>query len=416
MAERNWSENIEYRSSGLRSPSTVTELQEIVSSSAKVKALGTRHSFNRVADTEGIQVSTASLDLAASVDTATMTATVPGGWTYAEVSTALQSQGVALRNLGSLPHISLAGGTATGTHGSGNTNQVLAAEIAAVELVTADGSLATFDRSMSEFGAIAVGLGAFGIITRVTLDVVPTYLARQDLYKDTTWDVVLENLEDIMASAYSVNLHADFSATNVRTIWQKARVETNPDGVPIVSHVPDVRWGATRLDAEELDAGRTTTLAPEGPWNLRLAHFTPESSPSVGGDELQSEYFVDRAHGANALDALRGMGDRIDPHLWGAEIRTVAADTLWLSPAAGRDCLTIGFTWKKHPEEVKALLPDIEATLDPYAPTPHWGKLFAFERDYLVDVFPRLDDALDLAASMDPTGKWMNSYLAKLAV
>ena len=417
MTGMNWSENIRYEAAEVKAPTSIEELQEIVAGAAKVKALGTRHSFNRVADTPGgVQVTTADLGLEVSVDRDAMTATVPGGWSYSAVAAELQAQGVALRNLGSLPHISVAGATATGTHGSGDTNQGLAAEISGLEFVTADGSLQRFDRSSPQFSALPVGLGAFGIITRITLDVIPTYLVRQDQYRGASWTTVLDNLDEIMASAYSVNLHAGYSEMNTRTIWQKSLVPTDADGLPVIKDVPDELWGAPRLDAIELDPGRVTTLTVPGPWSERLAHFVPEGSPSAGGDELQTEYFVSRPDAVGAINALRQMGERIDPHLHGTEIRTVAADDLWLSPSVGRDCLSLGFTWKKHPKEVLALLPDIEAALAPFNPTPHWGKLFAMGRSELLERFDRLDDFLTLASTMDPDRTFFNPFLQRLAV
>jgi xylitol oxidase len=290
----------------------------------------------------------------------------------------------------------------------------LAAALCELELVTADGSLLHVDRTHPDFAAMAVGVGAFGIVTRMTLDVEPSYLVRQHLYKDASWDDVLDNLDEIFASAYSVNLHADFSASHTRTIWQKQRLETDASGTPILPDVPDERWGATRLDVADLDAGRVTPITVPGPWSERLAHFVPGGAPSKGGDELQTEYFVDRADAAAALQVLRGMGERIDPHLHGSEIRTVAADDLWLSPATGRNCLSIGFTWKKNVAEVTALLPHIEAALAPFAPTPHWGKLFAMGRGELEERFPRLDDFLDAVARMDPDGVFANPFLRRL--
>lgn len=416
MTEMNWSENIRYEAVAVRRPSSVGELQELVAGSSSVKALGTRHSFNEIADSPGgIQVSTANLDLEVSIDADAMTATVPGGWSYAAVVAALEAKGVALHNMGSLPHISVAGATATGTHGSGDTNRILAAVISGLDLVMADGSLMHVDRSQSELGAMAVGLGAFGVITQIKLDVEPSYFVRQDLYTGASWDTVLANLDEIMASAYSVNLHADFSSADTRTIWQKSRVNADASGEPVSAEVPDERWGAQRLAVTELEPGKVTTISTPGPWSERLPHFLPGSSPSAGGDELQTEYFVDRIDAVPAIEALRAMGERIDPHLHGTEIRTVAADDLWLSPATGRDCLSIGFTWKKHPAEVLALLPHVEAALAAFGPTPHWGKLFAFERHDLAARFTRLDEFLELAARLDPEGKFSNPFLRRLS-
>ena len=415
MVGWNWSKNIEYRASEVARPSTVAELSELVAAASKAKGLGTRHSFNRVADTSGLQIDTSQLDLSVSVDHERMTATVPGGWSYGAVAAALEAEGVALANMGSLPHISLAGGTATGTHGSGDTNQVLAAEVSGLELVTADGSVRRIDRSSPELAAVAIGLGAFGVIAEMTLDVEPSYLIRQDLYVMTTWDMVLENLDQIMASAYSVNLHCHYGTPDFRTIWQKSRVEVDAFGQPIEVDVPDMVWGARRWDTVEIEGDRLNPATIPGPWSERLAHFTPHGEPSARGDELQAEYFVDRGDAVVALDALRKIGHEIDPHLRGSEIRSVKGDELWLSPCVGRDCLSIGLTFKKHPAEVHALLPKIETALAPFEPTPHWGKLFACDRDALVDRFDRLDDFLALAAEFDPAGLFANDYLDRLS-
>ncbi len=416
MAGWNWSKNIEYKARELAHPTSIDELAELVAAASTGKALGTRHSFNRIADSAaGLQISTASLDLSVSVDRETMTATVPGGWTYGEVAACLHAEGVALPNMGSLPHISVAGGTATGTHGSGNTNQILAAAISGIELVTADGSVRSFDRSSPELPALAVGLGAFGIITQVTLEVEPSYLMRQDLYRNTTWGHVLENLDEVLASAYSVNLHCHYGVDEFRTIWQKSRIAVDGSGEPVDVEVPDIAWGAERWDTIAIEGDRLNPATIPGPWHERLPHFTPQGEPSARGDELQTEYFVGRSDAVAALEALRRMGDDIDPHLRGSEIRSVKGDGLWLSPCVGRDCLSIGFTWNKHPEEVEALLPKIEEALRPFAPTPHWGKLFAMERAELLDRFRRLDDFFTLAHALDPAGTFSNEFLQRLS-
>jgi xylitol oxidase len=413
----NWSESVTYAAAELRRPGSVEALQELVAAAPRVKALGTRHSFTDVADSPGgVLVDTSALDVGGVVvDHGAMTASVPGSWSYAAVAEALEAEGVALHNMGSLPHISVAGGTATGTHGSGDGNRVLAAAIRGLELVTADGSLLRVGVDDPRLPAMAVGLGAFGVMTRVTLQVEPSYWVRQHLYKEASWADVLANLDDVFASAYSVNLHANFSPASTRTIWQKERLATDAGGDLVLPDVADVRWGASRLDVVDLDPGRVTPITEPGRWLHRLPHFVPGGAPSVGGDELQSEWFVDRTDAVAAIEALRRMGDRIDPHLHGTEIRTVAADDLWMSPAYGRDCLSLGFTWKKHPAEVTALLAPIEEALAPFAPTVHWGKLFAMGRPELCERLPRLDDFLELATSMDPTGTFRNPFIDRLA-
>jgi xylitol oxidase len=410
----NWAGNLAYSADSIHHPTSVAEVQQLVARLPRVKALGTRHSFNTIADSPGgALISLSELAPEVTIDADAMTMSVTGGTRYGVLAAELQAQGYALHNTGSLPHISVAGATATGTHGSGDRNGILSTAVAAVDMVKADGSLVTVDRSNPELKALAVGLGAFGVITRLVLEVQPTYLVRQDVYRNAPWDTVLDAFDAVMASAYSVSLIGDFGSPVISQLWQKARVESAADGHQQPEPVPEMLHGGTWYDdAEESpDHALNVRAGIPGPWSERLPHFRLDAPPSAGGDELQTEYFVDRRHAVNALRTLRSLGGRISPHLHAAEIRTAAADDLWLSPAYERDCLCIGFTWRKHPTEVMALLPDIEAALAPYEPRPHWGKLFVLNDNDLGGRFPRLPDFLELTTSYDPTGKFSNAFI-----
>ncbi|MEM9651582.1 MAG: D-arabinono-1,4-lactone oxidase [Actinomycetota bacterium] len=405
----NWSDNFTFAAASFHQPRSVAEVQGIVARSDRVKAVGTRHSFVPVADSPGGAL--VDLSLLAPEVTITpdgRTASVTAGTSYGVLAQELERWGYALSNMASLPHISVGGGTATGTHGSSDRTGILATAISALELVTADGSLITVDRSDPDLAAMAVGLGAFGIMTRVHLDVEPSYRMRQDAYLNAPWDTVLASLDDVMASAYSVNLGGIFGTDTLRQILQKVRLDEDPPDAP------PVFFGGTWTPDEELpprpDAFPRGGIA--GPWHERLPHFRPEGAPSLGGDELQSEYFVDRADGPAALEALRAIGHLIDPHLWGTEIRTTIADDLWLSPAYGRDTLCIGFTWRRHLTEVPALLPTVEEALLPFEVRPHWGKLFHMTD--LASRFPRLSDFVNLAERYDPDGKFWSPFLDRL--
>jgi alditol oxidase len=413
----NWAGNLAYSADSVHYPTSIVEVQELVARLPRVKALGTRHSFNGIADApEGALISLSELAPEVSIDADAMTVSVTGGTRYGSLAAELQSQGYALHNTGSLPHISVAGATATGTHGSGDRNGILSTAVSAVELVKSDGSLVTVDRSNPDLKALAVGLGAFGIVTRLVLDIQPTYLVRQDVYRNAPWDTVLDAFDEVMASAYSVSLIGDFGSPVIRELWQKARVKTVSDGHQEPEPVPETLHGGTWYDDAEEPAGHSLTVRAgmPGPWSERLPHFRLDAPPSAGGDELQTEYFVDRRHAVNALRTLRSLGDRISLHLHATEIRTAAADDLWLSPAYERDSLCIGFTWRKHPTEVLALLADIEAALAPYEPRPHWGKLFVFNDELLARRFPRLPEFLELTTTYDPTGKFSNAFIEAL--
>jgi xylitol oxidase len=410
----NWAGNLTYRAASIHYPTSIIEVQELVARLPRVKALGTRHSFNTIADSPGgALISLSELAPDVTIDAEAMTVSVTGGTRYGVLAAELQSQGYALHNTGSLPHISVAGATATGTHGSGDRHGILSTAVSAVELVKADGSLVTVDRSNPDLKALAVGLGAFGVVTRVVLDIQPTYLVRQDVYRNPAWDTVLEAFDEVMASAYSVSLIGDFGSPVIRELWQKTRVESASDADSQPAPVPASLYGGTWYDDAEEPADHTLNVRAgiPGPWSERLPHFRLDAAPSAGGDELQTEYFVDRRHAVNALRILRSLGDRISPHLHATEIRTAAADDLWLSPAYERDSLCIGFTWRKHPTEVMALLPDIEAALATYEPRAHWGKLFACSDDDLARRFPRLPDFLELRTAYDPTGKFSNAFI-----
>ncbi len=404
----NWAGNVTYSAETVLEPATVDELQGMVARRPRVRAVGTRHSFTDIADTSGALISLARLDPDIRIDPTAMTASVTGGTRFGVLIRELQAQGFALQNTGSLPHISVAGGTATGTHGSGDGNGILSTAISAVELVAADGSLVRVDRSSDELSALAVGLGAFGIITRITLDIQPTYLVRQDVYRYAPWETVLGQLDEVMASAYSVSLLADFASPTVMQVWLKTRLGSgeHPEVAPTL-------FGATWYDDSEEVAPENVNqrASVPGPWSERMPHFRLEGQPSNGGDELQSEYYVGREHGVRALEALRTLGARISPHLLIAEIRTAAADSLWLSPAYERDVLCVGFTWAKHPVDVAALLPVIEEALAPFAPRPHWGKLFHFGADDIGRRFPRLTDFMAVRRRYDPEQKFWNPFL-----
>jgi xylitol oxidase len=389
-------------------------VQELVAQLPRVKALGTRHSFTTIADSpDGALISLSELAPEVTIDADAMTVSVTGGTRYGVLAAELQSQGYALHNTGSLPHISVAGATATGTHGSGDRNGILSTAVSAVELVKADGSLVRVDRSNPDLKALAIGLGAFGVITRLELDMQPTYQVRQDVYRNAPWDSVLDAFDAVMASAYSVSLIGDLGSPVIHELWQKTRVESPPDANQQPDPAPESLYGGTWYDDADQppDHALTVRAGIAGPWSERLPHFRLDAPPSVGGDELQTEYFVDRRHAVNALRTLRSLGDRISPQLHATEIRTAAADDLWLSPAYERDSLCIGFTWRKHPTEVMALLADIEAALATYEPRPHWGKLFVLNDDDLARRFPRLPDFLELRTTYDPTAKFTNAFI-----
>ena len=403
----NWARSYTYAAADIAHPGSVDEVRELVASSRRIRALGTRHSFTALPDTPGTLVALDGLPARIDLDEAARTVTVAGGLRYGDVATALQEQGWALHNLASLPHISVAGAIATGTHGSGDRNGTLSSAVAALELVTHAGELVTLRRGDADFDGAVVSLGALGVVTAVTLDIQPTFDVRQDMYDDLPWDALLTDLDAVTGAAYSVSLFTTWVGDTIPTVWLKSRMDAP-------APPPDL-LGATRQPVgrhmiPDQPASNTTELGGvPGPWNDRLAHFKLGFTPS-NGDELQSEYLVPRDRAIEALSAIRGLRDAIAPLLHVTEVRTMSADTLWLSGAYNTDAVAIHFTWKKLPTEVAAVLPAIEALLLPLGARPHWGKVF--DRVEPAN-YPRLADFRALVERYDPEGKFGSPYLER---
>ena len=409
----NWSGTYQFTARQVVSARTVEEVRRAVTAGGRIRALGTRHTFNDLADNGATLVSVTGLAPDPVIDEAAGTVAVGAGTSYGALAAWLQHRGWALHNLGSLPHISVAGATATGTHGSGSGNRVLSAAIAGLEYVAADGGLRRADRSSPGFDAMAVGLGAFGIVVRVTLDIEPAYLVRQDAYSGLTWDRLLADVDGVLGAAYSVSLFTDWSGQSLRAAWVKRRV------ADAGAAVPDEFFGARRdsgpvrfIDAPD---DNLTVVGVAGPWSQRLPHFRLDSTPS-NGEEIQSEYFVDRRDGAAALAALRRLAPRLAPLLLVSEIRSTAPDGLWLSGSYGRPTMAIHFTWRNRPAEVDAAVRDVEAALEPFAARPHWGKVSHVTKARVTELYPRLGDARDLFERLDPDGRFSNRRLERLGV
>ena len=424
---RNWSGTYRFTARAVIEARTVADVQRAVAAGGRVRAVGTRHSFNDLADNAATLVSVTAIPPDPVIDEAARTVTAGAGMPYGTLATWLQGQGWALGNLGSLPHISIGGATATGTHGSGSRNKILSAAIAGLDYVAADGELRHVSRADPDFDGMPVGLGAFGIVVRVTLDIEPSYLVRQDAYTALPWDRVLAELDPVMSAAYSVSLFTDWSGPTLRAAWVKRRVAGPADASPAdtnpadaeAGETPEEFFGARREPGPvrfiDAPADNLTVLGVPGPWAERLPHFRLDATPS-NGDEIQSEYFVDRRHGADALEAVRRRARLITPLLLISEIRATAADRLWLSGSYGRETLAIHFTWRNAPDEVDAAVREVEAALAPFAARPHWGKVSRVTAGEVAELYPRLGDARDLFERLDPDGRFGNDRLERLGV
>lgn len=407
-ANRNWAGNIAYSTADLETPRTVLEVQEIVRRSRKVRALGSRHSFNRIADTDGTLVSLRGLNKLLSLDEAARTATIEGGITYGELAPLLEAEGFALHNLASLPHISVVGAATTATHGSGNGNKNLATSVSGLEIVTASGDIVTLKRGDTDFDGAVVALGALGIVVRATLDLVPSFEVRQNVYLDLPFDTYVAEFEAITGSAYSVSAFTHWSGNSIAHIWLKSLGDAPVRSGDFHGAQPAPR---PYHPIESIDpAPATEQLGVAGPWHERLPHFRMAFTPSVGA-ELQSEYFVPLTQARAALRAVRAVQEQLAPHLMVSELRTIAADELWLSMNYRQPSLAFHFTWKPDWPAVQQVLPVIEAALAPFGVRPHWGKLFTMDKATLQSRYERLADFRGLATRHDPEGKFHNAFL-----
>ena len=410
----NWAGNIEYSTDNVATENSVAGVQDFVHKHSSFKTLGTRHCFNRIADSSQQLLTTDFAAQAPVIDSAARTISVGPGIRYGTIAPTLEKSGFALHNLASLPHISVAGAITTGTHGSGVKNGNLSTVVTALEIVNAAGDIVALSRKANPdiFPAAVVGLGALGVITNVTLNIQPTYQIAQTVYENLSFNSLKDHFDEILSAAYSVSLFTDWQNQRINEVWLKHRIDA---AKPPVKRPQDF-FGATRatknlhpiaaLSAENC----TEQMGVPGPWYDRLPHFKMGFTPSAG-KELQTEYFVPHKNALDAILAVEKLHDQIGPHLMITEIRTIAADDLWMSPAYNQDSVAIHFTWKPEWPEVSKLLPIIERELAPFNSRPHWGKLFTLPPAQLQSRYEKLSEFIGLAKKFDPQGKFRNDFL-----
>ena len=402
----NWAGNLAFQSREFLQPTSIAELQQAIANASHVSMVGTAHSFNAIADTPHTQISLAALPADISLDSQRDVVRVAAGIRYGELANYLDAHGYALANMASLPHISVIGACATGTHGSGVRNGSLATAVRAVELITASGDLVRYEHGHADFAGAVVNLGALGAVATVELAIEPAFTMQQYVFQGLPWSSCWSHYDDIMAAAYSVSLFCSWSPRHVEQVWLKARGALDQETF----------FGANAATHQLLPVGGsndgrcTDQLGIPGPWHHRLPHFKLDFTPSHG-DELQTEYLLPACHAVTALQSIQALGAAIQPHLLISEIRAVQGDNLWLSPAYGTDCVAIHFTWKPDWPGVKALLPAIETTLAPFEARPHWGKLFSTPPATLDSLYEQLPAFRQLAKRLDPVGKFLNPFL-----
>lgn len=411
--QSNWAGNLRYGAARIHEPEGVDDLRRIVSGAKKVRALGTRHSFNAIADCQDDLVSLSHMDRVIGIDRDLRTVTVEGGARYGQLAENLHRAGWALGNMASLPHISVAGACATATHGSGDGNGNLATAVVGMEIVTASGELieVSCQKDGERFDGMVVALGGLGIVTKSKLKIVPAYQMRQDVYEGLSWKELERNFDAVTRSAYSISMFMDWQSDRIGQVWLKRVVDHGMKGEPAreffgAALAPEERHPISGISARNC----TTQLGVVGPCHERLPHFRMEYTPS-SGQELQSEYFIGRENAAAAYAAMRKLRAAIGPVLLISELRTVAADSLWMSPCHRRACAAIHFTWKPDWPGVRKVLPMIEAELLPLGARPHWGKMFTMSPQNLRTAYDKLDDFQKLLMEFDPRGKFRNAFL-----
>ena len=408
---KNWAGNLTYSTDNVQYPKSVAEVQQLIKKLPKLRALGTRHCFNTIADSKDDLVSTRDLNKVISLDTKNHTVTVEGGIKYGELAPYLHQHGYALHNLASLPHISVAGSITTATHGSGIKNGNLSSAVTGLEIVIADGSIVHLSKASDseKLNAAVVGLGALGIITKVTLQIQPTYNMRQRVFLKLPMSQLKTHFDEIMSAGYSVSLFTDWQSDSINEVWIKSRMDEKDHNQPEFYGAKAATKNLHPIIDHSAESC-TDQMGVPGPWYERLPHFKMGFTPS-SGKELQSEYFVPLKHAVEAIEAISKLGKQIGPHLFITEIRTIAADNLWMSPCHNQTSVTIHFTWKQETDAVMKLLPLIEKELTPFNPRPHWGKIFTMASGVLESRYEKLADFKKLVAEYDPKGKFRNGFL-----
>jgi len=406
-SEKNWAGNYTYRAQKLHRPATIEQVQQIVAKAASVHVLGSRHSFNDIADASEL-ISLENLPADVVVDHKARTVSLSGGVKYGDLARILNEEGVALHNLASLPHISVAGAIATATHGSGVTNGNLATAVAGLEIVTSNGEIVKASRGDPDFDGLVVGLGALGAVTRITLDVQPAYEVKQRVFENLSWKALYDHFDEITSCGYSVSIFTRWGQTNEQ-VWVKSRTD-DPDRVE-ADLFGAVTATVDRHPLVELDATPCTPqLGQPGLWSDRLPHFRMGYTPS-NGQEIQSEYFLPHQQALEAIEAMRALADKMRPILLVSEIRRVAADQLWMSMSYEQDSVAIHFTWRREPAAVQQMVAQIEEALAPFHARPHWGKVFLADAATIAPLYKRHADFVRLRERLDPRGAFCNSWL-----
>lgn len=405
----NWGRNVKYLAREVVRVREVEEVARVVRENKRVRVLGTRHSFNRVADTDGVLVDVSGMrrcwDGGAGVR-------VEPGVTYGQLGEELEGRARGIENYPSLPHVCVGGAVQTGTHGSGTKN--LSTQVSEVAVVTASGEVRRVKAGDVEFNGSVVSLGLLGVVVELNLITQPYRHIVQEVYTDVSLEELREGYGELIGGAnplerpYSVSLFTKWMNGVVDQVWVKRRVDRGWREPAMLRG----KKSAKKLHPiREVDPEFCTEQGVAGPAHERLPHFKMEFEPSSAGAELQSEYFVSRQDVGAVMAVMGEIGPQLQECLMVSEVRSVDRDELWMSPCYGRDSVGIHFTWRPREAEVFSLLKEVvEPALRPFAPRPHWGKVFVMEPAEVMSRYERLGDFRALCQRWDPEGKFRNSF------
>ena len=386
MAEHwtNWSGSVTAHPRQIHRPRTEADLVDVVDAHAPedtIRAVGAGHSFTRLGETDDVLVATDALTGVESVDAEAGRATARAGTSLADLNRDLAAAGVAMENLGDIDRQHLAGAMLTGTHGTGREFGILATQIARLRLVTAAGDVLDLGPEDGDrFQAARVSLGALGLVSSITLEVLPAY-DLEVAHRMVDLDVALANFEDLLAA----NRHAEFfwwptaGAAEVKTIDRPGEART--PALP----------------------GETVTEVDSGP-----SHAVFPTERDVKFNEM--EYGVPAADGPDVMAEIRDLVESRDDVEFPVEYRYVQGDEVPLSPAYGRDTVFIA-VHKSNEKPYADFFAAAEAIFRSYDGRPHWGKHHTRSSTDLADLYPEWERFQAVRRALDPDGVFLNDYL-----
>ncbi|MCL7424462.1 D-arabinono-1,4-lactone oxidase [Streptomyces sp. YS415] len=424
---RNWGGNVSARPAREVTPASAEELAEAVRRAAEdgltVKAVGTGHSFTSIAATDGVLIRPHLLTGIRHIDRDAMTVTVEAGTPLKRLNLALAREGLSLTNMGDIMEQTVSGATSTGTHGTGRESGSIAAQITALELVTADGSvLACSPKENPEvFAAARIGLGALGIVSAITFAVEPVFLltAREE---PMSFDRVTRDFDELWAE----NEHFEFywfphtGSTNTKRNNRSAGPERPvgrlkawfedeflSNGVFQAAQwvgraAPAAVPAIARISSKALSARTYTDIPYKVFTSPRRVRF------------VEMEYAVPRAAVVETLRELKSMIDRSDLKVsFPVEVRTAPADDIALSTAAGRDSGYIAVHMAKG-APYQRYFTAAERIFTAHEGRPHWGKVHTRDAEYFAGAYPRFGEFTALRDRLDPDRLFRNDYLRRV--